>query len=111
MIVTTETEENEAAADWTSPLHEVFGNPRVRAFTWVVPSTSCIVLTELSNMLLQDANSISGAPLDLQQTYLQGNMNSTEQVTDVERFAALLSELTPLLDKYSQECTAKQNGA
>jgi len=52
----TTVEQNEATADWTLPLHEVFA--------WVVPSTSCI-LTELSNMLLQNANSISGAPLEL----------------------------------------------
>jgi hypothetical protein len=94
-FVTTETEENEATADWTTPLHEVFGNPRVRAFTWVVPTSSCM-FTELSNMLLQDANSISGAPLELQQTYLQGNMSSTEQVTDVQQLATILSELSPL---------------
>jgi len=94
-FITTETEKNEAIADWTLPLHEVFGNPRVGAFTWAVPTSSCM-LTMLSNMLLQDANSISGAPLDLQQTYLQGNMSSTEQVTDVEKLATHLSELTPL---------------
>lgn len=94
LIATGEVEESGEPKMETIPLHDAIGRAGMKDFTLVIATPSC-VLTELSKLLLENSSSISGAPVELQQTRFGDSISSTEQITDVNRLSKALSELTP----------------
>jgi len=118
LIATGEVEETGEPKMETIPLHDAIGRAGMRDFTLVIATPSC-VLTELSKLLLENSSSISGAPVELQQTYYEDSISSTEQITDAQRLSEVLSGLTPknqrqlktnLYAKMLQDTPARHDG-